>query len=558
VPERWFRQGLIYCLDVDTYQDSNGDGIGDLPGLIDRLDHIARLGATCIWLNPIHPSPDRDDGYDITDYYGIHPDLGTSGDFVELIHQADNRGMRVMIDLVVNHTSDQHPWFQSARASPDSPYRDWYIWSKDEPSDAHQGMVFPGYQSTTWTFDDVAGAWYYHRFYDFQPDLNMDNPAVRQEIEKVIGYWLQLGVSGFRLDAAPFVIELTTPGVANPRKDFSWLEDFRAQLAWRRGDAVILAEANVEHDQLPEYFGDGSRLPMLFNFILNQRTFLALARGECAPILQALAETPSVPTSCQWATFLRNHDEVDLGRLVGHENEEVFAAFGPEPEMRLYDRGIRRRLAPMLGNDMRRIQMAYALQFSLPGTPVIRYGDEIGMGEDLRLPERNAIRTPMQWSNASHGGFSTTRRKSALRRPVIEGGEFGYEQLNVDDQQRDPESLLAWFQRALSALRECPEMTAGTCRYVDCGDRAVLALVHDAPSGAMLAVTNLGRTKRTVSIGAVDEQEGDPIEVFADGEYSPVGRSLDRIEVAGYGYRWIRIRRSIGGRAGSARRGGHS
>ena len=556
VPERWFRQGVIYCLDVDTYQDSNGDGVGDLPGLIDRLDHIARLGATCIWLNPIHPSPNRDDGYDITDYYAVHPDLGTLGDFVELIHQADNRGIRVMIDLVVNHTSDQHPWFQSARQSPDSPYRDWYLWSKDEPSDLNQGMVFPGYQATTWTFDDVAGAWYYHRFFDFQPDLNMDNPAVRQEIEKIIGFWLQLGVSGFRLDAAPFVIELTAPGVPNPRKDFSWLEDFRAQLAWRRGDAVILAEANVDEDQLLDYFGDGRRLPMLFNFILNQRTFLALARGECAPILQALAQTPAVPTTCQWATFLRNHDEVDLGRLVGHEHDEVFAAFGPEPDMRLYDRGIRRRLAPMLGNDPRRIQMAYALQFSLPGTPVIRYGDEIGMGEDLRLPERNAIRTPMQWTSGTNGGFSAARRKRDLRRPVIDHGDFGIEHVNVEDQQSDPDSLLGWFQRALSALRECPEMTAGSCRYVDCGDRAVLALVHDAPSGAMLAITNLGSADRTVGVGALGEQDGEPHEIFADRPYPAVDATLEGIDVAGYGYRWIRIRRSIGGRAGSARRSG--
>jgi len=556
VPERWFRQGVIYCLDVDTFQDSNGDGIGDLPGLIDRLDHIARLGATCIWLNPIHPSPNRDDGYDITDFYGVHPDLGSLGDFVELIHQSNNRGIRVMIDLVVNHTSDEHPWFQSARQSPDSPYRDWYVWSKEEPSDARQGMVFPGYQATTWSFDDVAGEWYYHRFYDFQPDLNMDNPAVRQEIEKIIGFWLQLGVSGFRLDAAPFVIELTAPGVAEPRKEFSWLDDFRAQLAWRRGDAVILAEANVEEDQLLEYFGDGRRLPMLFNFILNQRTFLALARGECAPILQALAQTPKVPTSCQWATFLRNHDEVDLGRLVGHEHEEVFAAFGPEPSMRLYDRGIRRRLAPMLGNDRRRIEMAYALQFSLPGTPVIRYGDEIGMGEDLRLPERNAIRTPMQWSSAPNAGFSTARRKRDLRRPVVDHGEFGFQEVNVEAQQLDPGSLLAWFQRALSALRECPEMTSGSCRYIDTGDRAVLALVHDAPSGAMLAVTNLGPTKRTVDLVPLDEQSGEPYEVFADRSYPPVGAGLQQIEVAGYGYRWIRLRRSIGGRAGSARRAG--
>ncbi|MET0326503.1 MAG: alpha-amylase family protein, partial [Ilumatobacteraceae bacterium] len=496
MPERWYRHAVVYCLDVDTFQDSDGDGIGDLGGLIDRLDHLARLGVTCIWLNPIHPSPDRDDGYDITDFYAVHPRLGTLGDFVELIHQASNRGIRVMIDLVVNHTSDQHPWFQSARADPSSPYRDWYVWSLTEPSDRGQGMVFPGYQDTTWTFDETAGAWYYHRFYDFQPDLNMANPRVRQEIEKIMGFWLQLGVDGFRLDAAPFVIELTTPGDPNPRQDFSWLDDFWSQLSWRRGDAVILAEANVEPHELLEYFGEGRRLPMLFNFVLNQRTFLALARGEVSPILQALAEMPELPASCQWATFLRNHDEVDLGRLVGHEHDEVFAAFGPDPSMQLYGRGIRRRLAPMLGNDRRRLEMAYSLQFSLPGTPVIRYGDEIGMGEDLSLPERNAIRTPMQWSTAPHGGFSTTTRERDLRRPVIDDEEYGYQHVNVESQDADPSSLLAWFRRALLTLRECPEFGIGACRYVDTGDRAVLALVHEAPSGVMLAVTNLGPSKR--------------------------------------------------------------
>jgi maltose alpha-D-glucosyltransferase/alpha-amylase len=553
MPERWFRHGVVYCLDVDTFQDSDGDGIGDLAGLIDRLDYLSRLGVSCIWLSPIHPSPERDDGYDITDFYAVHPRLGTLGDFVELVHQAGNRGIRVMIDLVVNHTSDQHPWFQAARADPASPYRDWYVWSATEPSDRRQGMVFPGYQDTTWTFDEEAGAWYYHRFYDFQPDLNMANQRVRQEIEKIIGFWLQLGVSGFRLDAAPFIIELTTPGDANPRQDFSWLDDFWSQLSWRRGDATILAEANVEPAELLEYFGAGHRLPMMFNFILNQRTFLALARGEVAPILQALAEMPALPPTCQWATFLRNHDEVDLGRLVGHEQEEVFAAFGPEPEMQLYERGIRRRLAPMLGNDRRRIEMAYALQFSLPGTPVVRYGDEIGMGEDLALPERNAIRTPMQWSAGPNGGFSSTTRTKALRRPVITGGEYGFEQVNVDAQQLEPSSLLSWFQRALLTLRECPEFSIGTCRYVDAGDRSVLALVHEAPAGTMLAVTNLGPTKRTISLPPPDGADDGPTEVFADRRYAPVGPDLTGIEVAGYGYRWIRLRRTVGARAGSAR-----
>ena len=553
MPERWYRHAVIYCLDVDTFQDSDGDGIGDLAGLIDRLDYLARLGVTCIWLNPIHPSPNRDDGYDITDFYGIHPRLGSLGDFTELIHQAGNRGIRVMIDLVVNHTSDQHPWFQAARSSPSSPYRDFYVWSATEPSDRRQGMVFPGYQDSTWTFDEEAAAWYYHRFYDFQPDLNMASPRVRQEIEKIIGFWLQLGVAGFRLDAAPFIIELTTPGDPHPRQDFSWLDDFWSQLSWRRGDAVILAEANVEPQQLLDFFGQGRRLPMLFNFILNQRTFLALARGEVAPILQALSEMPELPATCQWSTFLRNHDEIDLGRLVGHEHDEVFAAFGPDPDMQLYGRGIRRRLAPMLGNDRRRLEMAYALQFSLPGTPVIRYGDEIGMGEDLALPERNAIRTPMQWSDARNGGFSTTTRSRDLRRPVIDEGDYGYHHVNVDAQERDPTSLLSWFQRALLTLRECPEFGIGTCRYVDTGDRAVLALVHDAPAGTMLAVTNLGKTRKTVHLGRQEDGDAEPMEVFADRAYPAVGGELEDVEVAGYGYRWIRLRRTVGGRVGSTR-----
>ena len=543
--ERWFKQAVIYCLDVDTFQDSNDDGVGDLPGLITRLDYLARLGVTCLWLNPIHPSPNRDDGYDITDFYGVHPALGSLGDFVELIHQAGNRGLRVIIDLVVNHTSDEHPWFRSARSSPESPYRDWYVWSADQPSDIHQGMVFPGYQDTTWTWDEEAEAWYYHRFFDFQPDLNMANPAVRAEIDKIIGFWLELGVSGFRLDAAPFIIELTTPNDPNPRKDFDWLTRFRERLSWRRGDAVILAEANVEREELLEYFGDGHRLPMLFNFMLNQRTFLALAREEAAPLVQGLAETPSIPDTCQWATFLRNHDEVDLGRLVGHEHQEVLAAFGPEPEMQLYDRGIRRRLAPMLGNDRRRYEMSFALQLTLPGTPVIRYGDEIGMGDDLSLPERDALRTPMQWSDAPNGGFSSAP-PDQLRRPVISGADYGYETVNVVAQQADPESLLTWFEQALRVLRECPEFGVGKPSYIDTGVRSVLAVMHDAPGGTVVAITNLAKKACTVDVGPQPQQEGPVREVFADRAYDPPADDLSGLALGPFGYRWLRLRETIG------------
>jgi maltose alpha-D-glucosyltransferase/alpha-amylase len=536
--DRWYTQAVIYSLDVETYQDANGDGIGDLPGLISRLDHIARLGATCLWLNPIHPTPNRDDGYDVTDFYGIDPSIGSLGDFAELLHQAGNRGLRVIIDLVVNHTSDEHPWFQAARADPKSPYRDWYVWSEDEPPDRYQGMVFPGHQKETWTFDEVAGAWYYHRFYDFQPDLNFENPAVREEVAKIISFWLQLGVAGFRVDAAPFILERTRPGEAEPEKDFTILDELRSVASWRRGDAVFLAEANVEKDELLEYFGAGQRLPMMFDFLTNQRTFLALARGDATPLVGALEAAPTIPEVCQWATFLRNHDEVDLGRLGHHEREEVFEQFGPEPGMRLYDRGIRRRLAPMLGGDERRIKLAYALQCSLPGTPVIRYGDEIGMGDDLSLPERNAIRTPMQWTDQRNGGFSSAPKK-ALVRPVVTGGEFGYETVNVLAQRGQPGSMLSFMEQLLRALRECPEFGAGRCTTIDVGDRAVLALRHEAATGTVLALLNLGARRCTVD--ATEAATGHAVEVFSNRAYDRPAPDLASLELDGYGFRWIRL-----------------
>ena len=543
--ERWYKQAVIYCLDVETFQDSDGDGVGDLPGLTSRLDYLDRLGVTCLWLNPVHPTPNRDDGYDVADFYGIDPRLGTLGDFAEFLHQASNRGLRVIVDLVVNHTSDQHPWFQAARADPESKYRDFYVWSTEKPKDLKQGIVFPGVQEETWTFDKQAKAWYYHRFYDFQPDLNMANPEVRAEVRKIMGFWLRLGVSGFRMDAAPFIIELSRANEPNPPKAFDYLREMRELASWRSGDSVILAEANAERDELVKYFGDGDRLPMLFNFLLNQRLFLALARGEAAPILVALEATPSIPQSCQWATFLRNHDEIDLGRLSEREREETFQAFGPEPELQLYGRGIRRRLAPMLGNDRRRIEMAYALQVTLPGTPVIRYGEELGMGEDLSLKERNAIRTPMQWSSHENAGFSSAP-PDRLSHPIITGGEFGYETLNVATQRRDPGSLLNWMERALHTLRECPEFGVGQSHPVDSGERSVLALRYDAPGGVMLALTNLSDKACTVDLGEQPGQEGDPVEVFANREYDSPKADLGGLELDAYGYRWIRLRETPG------------
>ncbi|BCJ60497.1 trehalose synthase [Micromonospora endophytica] len=468
--DRWYSEAVVYCLDIDTYADSDGDGVGDIPGLIGRLDYLARLGVTCLWLHPIHPSPNDDDGYDVTDFYNVDPRFGTLGDFAELLHQARNRGIKVIIDLVVNHTSDQHPWFQSARSSADSPYRDWYVWSEHEPADRHQGMVFPGEQHETWTYDRTAKAWYYHRFYKFQPDLNTKNPAVRAEIKKIMSFWIQLGVAGFRMDAVPFIIERTEPGDPNPELDFEFLTELRQHVQWRRGDAVLLAEANVEPDELPAFFGDSggsaNRVHMLFDFMLNGRLMLALARQDPEPVIEALRDTPALPEGGQWATFLRNHDEIDLSRLTAEQRNQVYEQFGPEEHMRIYDRGIRRRFAPMLGNDRRRIELAYSLQFSLRGTPVLRYGEEIGMGEDLSLHGREAIRTPMQWSSQPNAGFSTAEAEKLVR-PVIDQGEFGYEQVNVTLQRRDRNSLLSWFERMIRTLREAPEIGGGSTTHID-------------------------------------------------------------------------------------------
>jgi maltose alpha-D-glucosyltransferase/alpha-amylase len=546
--ERWYKEAVIYCVDVDTFQDSDGDGCGDLRGLISRLDYLSRLGVTCLWLNPIHPTPNRDDGYDVADYYGVEPRIGSLGDFAELALEARERGIRIILDLVVNHTSDQHPWFRSAVSDPASPYRDWYVWSEQEPADRRQGIVFPGEQTETWTWHDEAQAWYYHRFYDFQPDLNWTNPDVRAEIKKVMGFWLQVGASGFRVDAAPFVIELVQPGVQAPPKDFGIMDDWRQDVQWRKGDAVLLCEANVEPEQVVHYLagrpdGPNDRAHMMFNFLLNPRMWLALARSDAEPVIEGLRSLPALPAMGQWVTFLRNHDELDLSRLTKEQQQDVFRAFAPKEEMRLFDRGIRRRLAPMLRNDRRHIELAYSLQFTSPGTPVLRYGEEIGMGENLSLPGRDAIRTPMQWNDGPAGGFSTAAPQDLVR-PVPTRGAFGIKKVNVQDQERDGQSLLSWFGRAIRTLRECPEVGVGTCTVIDLPlPRSVLVHRFDAPEGAMLFLHNLADQAVTVDVGKLDG-EGRPVEVFADSDYPAVTSRLKDLELQGWGYRWIRLRRS--------------
>jgi len=547
VSDRWYKEAVVYCVEVDSFQDSNGDGIGDLPGLISRLDYLARLGVTCLWLNPIHPSPLRDNGYDVSDYYGVDPRLGTLGDFVDLAVQAEQRGIRLLLDLVVNHTSDQHPWFVDARTDPGSPYRDWYVWSASEPPDRRQGIVFPGEQTETWTWDDAAGAWYFHRFYDFQPDLNWSNPAVRAEIKKVMAFWLQLGASGFRIDAAPFVLEQVQPGVDPGPLDFTILDNWRQDVQWHTGDAVLLCEANVDASDIPKYCtatpeGPNDRAHMMFSFGLNAQLWLALARQDAEPIIEALGAMPRLPADAQWATFLRNHDELDLSRLTDEQRSDVMKAFAPRPDMQIFGRGIRRRLAPMLRGDRRRIELAYSLQFSMPGTPVLRYGEEIGMGENLALPGRDSIRTPMQWDGTRSAGFSSAAPERLVQ-PLPTRGAFGPKRVNVRDQSRNVDSLLRWFEQLIRVLRECPEIGLGTPTVVGVpAPRSVLVHRFDAGEGSILLVHNLADRAVTLDLRAVPSGP-ETYEVFGDAAYEPLGRRLTALPLNGWGYRWIRLRR---------------
>ena len=540
INDLWYKNAVIYCLSVATYMDANGDGIGDFQGLIRRLDYLQGMGVTAIWLMPFQPSPGKDGGYDVADYYGVDPRYGTLGDFVEFTHGCKQRGMRVLIDLVVNHTSDEHPWFQEARRDPQSRYRDWYVWSKKKPKNASSGIVFPGVQKSTWDYDEAAKAFYFHRFYDFQPDLNTSNPEVQAEILKIMGFWLQLEVSGFRMDAVPFVISQKGASIVKPEEQYDMLRAFSQFLTWREGEAIILAEANVLPGTDMKYFGTaGERLQMMFNFEVNQHLFYALASSDSRPLVKALRATKSRPTTAQWGQFLRNHDELDLGRLEDKQRGVVFAAFGPDPEMQLYQRGIRRRLTPMLQGDRRRLELAYSLMMTLPGTPVVRYGDEIGMGDNLKLPERNCARTPMQWSTEPNAGF-TKSDKPVL--PVISDGPYSFQHVNVADQRRDPNSLLNWMERIIRMRKEVPEIGWGDFSFVSTGTPKVLAMQYDWRNNSVLCVHNLSGEPREVRLSVdADEEKCVLANLLSSDHSEPDASGRHCMLLEPYGYRWFRV-----------------
>ncbi len=539
INDLWYKNAIVYCLSVETFMDANGDGVGDFQGLQRRLDYLAGLGVTAIWLMPFQTSPGKDDGYDVSDYYNVDPRYGTLGDFVEFTHGAHQRGIRVLIDLVVNHTSNEHPWFKEASADKNSRYRDWYVWSKTKPANADEGMVFPGVQKTTWSRDPKSGEYYFHRFYEFQPDLNTANLEVQAEILKIMGFWIQLGVSGFRMDAVPFVIAEKGADIAKPKEQFGMLRTFREFLQWRKGDSIILAEANVVPKENLSYFGeDGDRMQMMFNFHVNQALFYAMASADTRPLAKAMQDTKAHPQSAQWGIFLRNHDELDLGRLTEKQRQTVFREFGPEKDMQLYDRGIRRRLAPMLGGDIRRLQLAYSLMYALPGTPVLRYGDEIGMGDDLSLPERNCARTPMQWSDEPQGGFTKSDRPVL---PVISEGPYGFEHVNVADQRRNPESMLNWTERMIRMRKEAPEIGWGEMTVIDCSDPGVLVVRYDWRNNTVVTVHNFHGQPVEVIFDVGRDECGHLLIDIIDGSNSRCdGKGRHCMLLEPYAYRWYR------------------
>jgi len=540
----WWKTAVVYCLDVATYFDSDGDGIGDLEGLGHRLDYLAELGVTCVWLMPFYPSPLRDHGYDIADYYGVHPRVGDLGDLVEVVRTAHDRGMRVIVDLVVNHTSEKHPWFRAARRSRTSPYRDYYVWA-DEPPEVQEPNMFPDVEDGTWSYDERAGQYYRHSFYREQPDLDTAHPRVREEIAKVMGFWLQLGVDGFRVDSAAHVIASGGAGDGDrDEREHRLLRDLRRALVRRRGSAMLLGEVNLPYDEQHAFFGGehGTELAMQFDFPANQALYLSLARQDARPLARTLASRPAVDVHSQWANFVRNHDELTLDQLSEDERAEVFDAFAPDESQRLHDRGITRRLPSMLEGDPRRVRMVYSLLFSLPGTPVLLYGEEIGMCEHDAVGGRAAVRTPMQWSTQRGAGFSEAP-PSRLAAPIVEGGA-GPDHVNVVDQLHDPDSLLRFVSTLAQRYRTTPEIGWGRFEVLEQEHPCVLAHTLRSDDAQLVALHNFAHDGRLVRLDLTDaDSDTQLLDVLSGRATRPDDQGRVEIPLDGYGCQWLRVLR---------------
>jgi len=535
----WYKTSTIYNVDIDSYKDSDGDGVGDIQGLIQKLDYLKWLGIDVIWLSPFQPTPDKDDGYDVADYYAIDKRLGNQDDFDQFIAEAKKRRIKVIMDLVLNHTSVSHPWFQQAIKDTTSRYFPYYVWSKERPRDWNKGMGFPGVEKETWTYDDQAKHYYFHRFYTFQPDLNIENPDVQAEMKKVLRYWLKQGLDGYRLDAVPFIVDLPKTGAEDPKNKVEFLTEIRKTVKAIKPDALLLGEANVEPEKNIEYFGEkGERLQMMFNFFGNQFLFYAFASGDVKDFVKVLEDTKEKPGTAQWAYFLRNHDEIDLGRLSPKKQELVFSKFAPDSGMILYDRGIRRRLAPMFSNNKQQLELAYSLLFSLPGTPVIRYGEEIGMGDDQQLKERLAVRTPMQWSSSAQAGFSSAGK---VFRNVIDTGVYNYKQVNVALQEKSEGSLLNFTRKLIELRKGHPEISLGNWKVLNTGSRHVLAIKYTYRNHEMIAIHNFSPNAVETSINT-EVEKGKSLEGILNATNVTPKNSKINIRLDSYDHRWYAIK----------------
>jgi maltose alpha-D-glucosyltransferase/alpha-amylase len=532
----WFKNAVFYSVDVETYYDSNGDGIGDFAGLTEKIEYIAGLGVSCVWLLPFYPSSNRDNGYDIIDYYNVDERLGTLGDFAQFLNKAEQTGLRVIIDLVVNHTSNQHPWFQKAVSDRNSPYREYYVWS-DEPLDyPKEYLMFNGEEDSIWNYHEKAGQYYLHRFYKEQPDLNIGNPLVKDEIFRIIDFWLRLGVNGFRIDAAELLVEPYGIKGTEDKDLISFVDEIREYVQWRQKDALLLAEVNTDPKGMENYLHQGERMHMLFNFYLNQHLFISLAEENKAFIEKAMKSLPDLDKTSQWLNFLRHHDELNLRLLPKSKQQKVFEIFAPDENMQLYGFGIRRRLAPMMAGNMARLKMAYSLLFSLPGTQLLRYGDEIGMGDNLNLEGRDSVRTPMQWSPAKNGGFSDADPNNLIH-PMIQGGEFGYENVNVMHAQHKPSTLLNWLKRLVSTRRQSPEIGLGQLFIVKHNYKQVLCHGYEYNGRKLLFIHNFSGKEIKIPREKLGIDTSSPLfDSFSD---EVKDKSHNTFTLQPYCYRWF-------------------
>ncbi len=535
----WYKDAVFYELYVRAFADSNGDGKGDFRGVIEKLDYLQELGVDCIWVQPMYPSPLVDDGYDIADYYGIHPDYGSREDFQALVEAAHARGIRIIADLVLNHTSDQHAWFQESRSSKDNPKRDYYVWSPTDKKYEDARIIFLDVEPSNWTLDPQTNEYYWHRFYKEQPDLNYDNPEVQEAMLGVMDHWLAMGIDGFRADAVPYLYEREGTNCENLPETHVYLRRVRAHMDRSYTGRILLAEANQWPADVVEYFGQGDAFHMGFHFPVMPRLYMALRRADRTSVVDIMQQTPPIPDNCQWCTFLRNHDELTLEMVTPEERQWMWEQYAPEPRMRL-NLGIRRRLAPLLDNDRRKIELMNSLLFTLPGAPIVYYGDEIGMGDNIWLHDRNGVRTPMQWTSARNAGFSAAPAET-LYAPVIDDDAFGYLKVNVEAQRADPSSLYYTMRRMIATRKQTRVFSRGGLRFLEPADLGVLAFLRVYTSEAVLAVHNLHDAEIETELDLPEYVGATPVDMMTGQAHATVEQEPYRVTLPPYGYLWLKL-----------------